>query len=265
MTSVMPEDVLLIRHGKCHVRDGENLTPETAAHSADWPLDKIGIGQMQLAREYLEQEFGRPLTGDHARLYSGFLVRQVESARELAPEAEKYYFRSDLDGRSRGTADLAVNESLNASERTHWNEEDYRQLDTRATRYLLGALIRQEGLKRAFVVLSRETILRARAVIEGWTPSDFFQKLTARGDADSVKPGQIIHYTRRVPDTETVGEPGSGVLLSKLRWVRSILPGANGAQVSAWHQFGDNSYSAGQADQILAEAAKRRQLRGEGF
>jgi broad specificity phosphatase PhoE len=249
----MPEDLYLVRHGEsegnlvnARSRQGDDslFTPEhLGRHSFEWHLTDRGIEQAKAAGAFLRREARLPfdvcLTSEY--------VRAMETAAYLGiPDAQWHPY---LYLRERSLGEL---ETLPHHEKTErfgvslemrkrypylWRArqgEAFEDLSLKWDR-IQQILHRKYAMQRALIVTHEGVLWEARHLIERLPIHEMDRLLGSDNPQDRIHNCQIIHYTRRDPET--------GRLSEHLDWVRSLCPWDMSLSSNEWQRIERKVYS----------------------
>ncbi len=257
---MMPVDCVLVRHAESEGNaaqhasqkgDSRHYTDEfRARHSSSWRLTDRGIHQAEAAGAWIRANLNG---GRFDRAYVSPYIRALETAARLnLPDVR---WRQNLYLRERDGGDL---EPLTDTERrqqfTHtlerrqtepffWtppNGESIADTCGRIDR-VLETLHRECSDKSVILVLHGETMWAFRVLIERWSSQRFVERHTSKKPEDRIHNCQVIHYTRRDPDT--------GTLAPHYTHVRSVNPTAEPPIRNVWEPIIRETFSS---DDLLA-------------
>ncbi|MBU0625059.1 histidine phosphatase family protein [Patescibacteria group bacterium] len=256
----MPIDLVLVRHGESEGNVANKLSRRgddsaftedfLRRHSSTWRLTERGLEQARQAGEWIRKNIG-----DHFdRYYVSEYVRAKETAARLGlPTAKwycEYYLRerdyglidvmTDRDRRERFSAEIARREA----DGLYWippNGESLVQASLRVDR-VLNTLHRECADKRVIIVSHGEIMWLFRIRLERLTQRQYRALVQSKRSADRIYNCQIIHYTRRDPET--------GYLAKYLRWRRSVCPTDLSLSQNEWETITRPSFSN---EDLLAE------------
>ncbi len=227
----MPIDLVLVRHGQsegnvaAHKSREGNHDCYTSAfrerHGSQWRLSDKGVQDAERAGAWLRKNLPR-----FDRCYTSEYTRALETAARLGLEDALWYREPQLRERDHGHLESIPHPEL----RTRFAEEIERRargglfwrppggesmtdVCTRVDRFF-DTLHRECSDKRVIVVVHGEVMWAFRLRLERM-PQERWLELDASSDlADRIFNGQIIHYTRRDPETN-VDAP-------HLNWMRMV-------------------------------------------
>jgi NAD+ kinase len=249
----MPIDLVFVRHGESEQNlasnrgkkgDSSLYTPEfKARHGSHHRLTKKGREQAGAAGDWLKKHdiahFDRRYVSDY--------VRAKETAGLLDVQGPDWYVDymlrerewGDFDGasweeRQEQTKDALVTKDTDPFYWIPPNGESIAQLTVRL-RPLINTLHRECSDKRVVVVCHGEVMRAFRQLIERMDLATWAALDASRNDLDRIHNCQIIHYTRRNPDT--------GELSSHLDWMRSICPWDEAKSTNTWQKISRKHFS----------------------
>ncbi len=227
----MPLEVVLVRHGESEgneaVRreragDDSMLRRLRERHSSFWRLTDEGVAQAERSGAWLRDAF----PDGFDRHYTSEYVRAMETAARLGlPDAE-WLIHPGLRERAWGDLDrlteherhehYAAQLSDKAASPFYWrppNGESIAEVSYRLLG-LLDRLDRDCHAGRALLVCHGELIGAFRARLEDMSQRDFHRWST--DPREKIANGEIIHYTRRHPET--------GEVTDRFAWRRTAVP-----------------------------------------
>lgn len=249
----LPIDLVLVRHGESEgnlarrlSEHGDNslFTQEFCRrHSSRLRLTDRGKEQAGCAGEWIQRNIGSYFD---RYLVSGY-ARAMETAALLElPDATWY---QDFYLRER---DIGEFDSMPEDEKRdkypaiydrftldpfYWkppNGESVAELCARVDR-VLETLHRECSDKKAIVVCHGMVMSGFMIRIERLTPYQFLQKSEFKATRDRIRNCQIIHYSRRDPETNQIS--------SRADWVRSICPWDLENSRTDWREIRRPSFS----------------------
>ncbi len=258
----MPLDLILVRHGESEGNvarrsslSGDNslFTEEFCArHNSRLRLTDRGREQAQAAGTWLKNNIGSRFD---RYLVSGYLRAMETAALMDLPDALWY---QDFYLRER---DLGLFEIMPEDDKKNRFPEAYRQyrfdpfywtppngesiaqLCLRIDRVL--QTLHRECSERRVLIVCHGLVMWAFIVrIERLTPTQFLERSQSTNLSDQIRNGQVIHYTRRDPET--------GSLSNRVDWVRYVCPWDSRPSESAWRMIRRPSFT----NEQLLEAAE---------
>lgn len=266
----MPIDLVLVRHGESEgniAQDMSKLNDDTlweqsgfkARHTSKYRLTDLGRRQAQLAGEYLREN----ISEKYDRYYCSEYIRAMETAALLALEGAQwfcdFYLRERDKGLLGGISDLqrkeeAAYKAVMASQERdtfYWAPpcgESIASACLRVDRMLDILRTSCSGFK--VIMVLHGNIMRAfRVRIERMSQRRFRELEESTNDKDKLWNCQIIHYTRRDPET--------GIVAPNFYWMRSICPWDTSLSSNEWQSIHRPTYSN---EDLLAEVSLVPQL-----
>lgn len=229
----MPKDLVLVRHGQSEGNEANRLSRKgddrhftpgfLNRHSSTWRLTSKGVEQAKAAGDWLR---ANNLFTFH-RAYASQYLRAQETAAHLGLDVNWYlefYLRErdfgeldvlpDGERKQRFARELARRQ-LDGHFWIPPNGESMATVCLRVDR-IFDTLHRECDGKRVIMVDHGETILAKRMRLERLTQEQLKRLEESDDDKDRIHNGQILHYTRRNPET--------GEILPYLGWMRSVCP-----------------------------------------
>jgi broad specificity phosphatase PhoE len=228
----MPEHLVLVRHGQSEAnivqkrfkQDPAALAPAgfQERHDSQMRLSATGREQARACGEWLRHNG----LGNFDQYYVSPHTRTAETAALLALGGE---WSLDVRWRERDWGEFgalngvqraerfALSQKLKEQNKWYWCPPGGESLATGVHgrfRDLLDTLHREAAGQRVIAVTHGEMIDVARFVLERLTPEEWLAQ--DRDSAYQVHNCQVLHYTRREPET--------GRLASRIRWRRSVCP-----------------------------------------
>jgi NAD+ kinase len=250
----MPMDLVLVRHGESEgnvvygrARQGDHglFTPEfLSRHSSRWRLTPLGIEQAHSAGAWLRQHISEQFD----RHYVSEYLRAMETAGHLGFAEARWYCEFYLRERDWGAFDL-----MSYEERRQRYSDDLarRELDTffwtppggesmaslclRIDR-VLNTLHRECADKCVLVVCHGEVMWGFRVRLERMSQERYRDLDRSRDPHDKLHNCQVLHYTRRDPD--------SGAVTPYLNWMRSVCPWNPSLSSNAWQTIERPRYNS---------------------
>ena len=259
----MPVDLYLVRHGesegnlvnrRSRAGDDSYFTPEHVhRHSSEWHLTDRGIEQARAAGEFLRREAQLPFD---VHLTSEW-VRAMETAAYLDLPGAQWHPYVYLRERSLGELETLPHKeklarfgaSLEMRKRYPylWRADQGEAFEDISLKWdrVQQILHRKYATQRALVVSHEGVLWEARHLIERLLIRDMDRLLRSEEPADRIHNCQIIHYTRRNPET--------GALNEHLDWVRSVCPWDLSLSSNEWRPVVRKTYSNEELLQMAAE------------
>ncbi|MFA4954803.1 MAG: histidine phosphatase family protein [Patescibacteria group bacterium] len=260
----MPVDLVEVRHGESEwnvamhrSRRGDNSdwTEEfRARHSSSARLTLQGQSQPAKAGEWIRENLWG---GRFDRCYVSPYVRATETAGLLQLPDARWYLDIYLRERDGGVMEQMNDDErraaftrsmeLRQAEPFFWTPPNGESVATtcgRADR-VLETLHRECSDRRVIMVLHGEMMWGLRVCIERMSPRRYRELQLSTDPKDRLHNCQIIHYTRRDPET--------GRLSKTVDWMRSINPVDPSTSRNTWEKIVREAYSN---DDLLALAEK---------
>lgn len=243
----MPVDLVLVRHGQAEhnlaskfSKQGDNslFTDEfkTRPMSQHRLTDK-GREQAKAAGEWLQKNglarFDRRYVSDY--------VRAKETAALLGVDGPDWYVDYLLREREWGDFEglswekrqqlLQDKDALLETDPFYWippNGESFAQMTVRL-RHLFDTLHRECTDMRVVIVCHGEVMMALRQMLERLPIAKWAQLYQSEDPKDRIHNCQVLHYTRRDPDT--------GELHNHLDWVRSVCPWDETKSPNEWEKL----------------------------
>lgn len=259
----MPIDLVLVRHGQSEGNiankrsvkgDHSAFTPDfLKRHSASWRLSDLGIEQAKAAGEWIKKNIGE----EFDRYYTSEYIRALETAGHLALPNARWYRELYLRERDWGDLDVLPNnerverfaESLARRESSSllWTPSNGQSLVDKARDIdrVLDTMHRECSKMRVIMVCHGESMWTFRLRLERMTMQRFEELDRSDNPSDHIHNCQIIHYTRRHPET--------GEIVPHLNWLRSICPWNLEKSRNTWEPIIRTKWTN---EDLLAVAAK---------
>jgi NAD+ kinase len=230
----MPLDLVLVRHGESEgnvarkLSDGGDdsiFTEEFCnRHNSRLRLTDRGREQADAAGIWIRENIGERFD---RYLVSGFL-RAMETAALLNLSDAAWFQDFYLRERDLGLFDIMAEQEKQTKypevyrqyrlDPFYWtppNGESMAQLCLRIDRVL--QTLHRECSEKRVIIVCHGLVMWAFAIrIERLTPTQFIERAQSSAIADRIRNCQIIHYTRRNPQDQT--------LSPRADWVRSVSP-----------------------------------------
>ncbi len=257
----MPIDLVLVRHGQSEhnlashfAKNGdESLYTDAfrARHDSLHRLTPKGRQQAKMAGDWLRAN-KYPVFD---RKYVSSYIRAMETAGLLSLDGPEWMLDPLLREREWGELD-----NMTPQEREEHAEESLRVRDTDPfywtppngesiaqvtirLRSVLDTLHRECSDKRVVIVCHGEVMATFRFVLERMTVDEWMEFKTSDKPGDKIQNCQILHYTRRNPET--------GQLSPHLDWLKSISPTDQSNSFTSWLDIVRRRFSN---DQLLKAA-----------
>lgn len=253
----LPIDLVLVRHGesegnaaKRRAEKGDATAYSTEflhRHTSSYRLTAKGRTQPPKTGDWLRQEFyGAGQFGFDRAIVSEY-VRAMETAALLDLPDARWYAEFYLTERDWGELDnyspqerqarFSDNMARRQVEPFFWRPvdgESFADLCLRVDRVLL-TLHRECSDKRVVIVCHGEVMWAFRVRIERLSQVKFRELHLSEKSEDRIYNCQVIHYTRRNPETGKLGEHA--------HWVRVVRPTEDPVWTSGWQHFERPRYS----------------------
>lgn len=263
---MLPIDLVLVRHGqsegnaakrRSEAGDHSIYTPEFRdRHSRSFRLTDKGRRQASLAGDWLINNFwGKD--GGFDRYYVSEYIRAMETAGRLNLPGALWYPEPYLTERDWGMLDIlpeherrekfATELHMREIEPYFWrppNGESFMDLCLRIDR-VLQTYHRECSDMRVCAVCHGEVMRAFQCRIERLSQERFRELIFTENMYEKIYNCQIIHYTRRDPETNKLGKYAN--------WVRHVRVTAERTWVSDWTRFERPKYS----NDDLLELAER--------
>jgi NAD+ kinase len=253
---MLPVDLVLLRHGqsegnaarrRSETGDHSAFTPEfLARHSAAFRLTEKGRAQAAATGEWIRRNCFQDGAGFDRYITSEYIRAMETSALLDLPGAEWFtdFYLTERDWGDLEHCPLPERESKfgaalrrRIGEPFFWkppNGESFAELCLRIDRFL-HTLHRECAGKRVLAVCHGEVMRGFQVRIERMSQSRFRQVVLSPRDEDRIHNCQIIHYTRRDPET--------GALVPHADWVRCVRPAEVPFWTTGWRRISRPRYS----------------------
>lgn len=243
----LPIDLVLVRHGESegNVANRRSRRGNDSAfteeflrrHSSTWRLTERGRDQAAATGGWIS----RNIAERFERYYVSEYIRAMETAALLGLPDAQWYRDFNLRERDWGELDVmadgerkrrfAQELQRRRSDTFFWcppNGESLAQLCLRVDRILF-TLHRECADGRVIAVCHGEVMWAFRVRLERMSQTRFRELDRSRDPHDRIHNGQVLHYTRRDPDTGEVSPHAD--------WVRSVLPEDPSLSRNAWERI----------------------------
>lgn len=267
---MLPPNLLLLRHGIAEGNEGrkrsaqgDNRFFEQAVqerrHSSSFRLIQRGVAQSQRASNWVVGQFyggGSIDASGFAACFTSPYARAVETAGYLGLPGARWADVMELSERDWGIQDLTTHAQKQElfREAMAWRRAIpffWRPVNGESMVQVCGRLrqFKNEYLTlfpdgNVICVCHKEVILGFAVLFEGISAAEFQRRYSAEGNA-AITYCEIVHYTRRDPETLT--------LAPTYRWVRNIRPTEDPVKVGPWREFERPLYTS---EELLAQAAQ---------
>lgn len=243
----MPINLVLVRHGESEGNVANKLSRAgdhsafseefKKRHSSFWRLSERGRQQAIAAGEWIREN----IKDRFDRYYVSEYLRAMETAALLGLENAVWY--RDFFLRERGWGHLEV---ISQEERLFRFEEEMWRYDRDGffwtppggesmadvcvrLHWILNTLHRECSDKSVVIVCHGEVMWNFRVRLERLTQQKFCELENSKNPYDKIYNCQILHYTRRDPDT--------GALAENLNWFRSVCPTDLSLSSNIWQEI----------------------------
>lgn len=231
----MPVDLLFVRHGQSegnqareqskHGDDSAYTEEFRRRLNRDWRLTDLGVAQSRAAGEWIR----RHVEGPYIRCYTSEYVRARETAAHLGLPDARWIQEILLRERSWGRADFVMPESeryerfaaelaARRQDPCYWRPPEGESLAEVCLRMqlVLGKIRGRPPGGNCVIVTHEDVMWAIRFVLEGLTQDEWRELLLSDDPCTKLHNGQILHYSRRDPET--------GQCSDTFGWVRSVCP-----------------------------------------
>jgi NAD+ kinase len=251
----MPIDLVLVRHGESEGNRAFALaaegdlryfsvgSPFLERHGSRWRLTARGREQARAAGAWIKQHLGPYF--DH--YFASEYLRAMETAAHLELPDARWHCEIYLRERDWGKFDLMPNEQRRREyaedvrrqglDRFFWSPPDGESMATLCLRLdrVLQTLHRECSDKRVVVVCHGEVMWGFRVRLERISQGEYQRLDFSRDPLDKMHNGQVLHYTRRDPET--------GRVAPFVRWFRSVCPWDPSRSRNEWQPVAPCGYS----------------------
>lgn len=244
---MMPVNLVFVRHGlsegniankRSRAGDHSEFTEAfRARHSSLWRLTDLGNQQIETAGEWIDKNIGRRFD---RRMTSAY-IRAMESAYRLHTEGPPWYIDFNLRERDYGALDVLPENERNIRykgdlqrreiEPFFWRPargESIAQVCQRM-RIIYDTLHRECSDMSVIVVCHGEVMWANRVLLERMTQPRYRELDKSEHPFDHIHNGQVLHYTRRNPETQELAQ--------KLSWMRSVCPTNLSLSSNNWQEI----------------------------
>ncbi len=250
----LPIDLVLVRHGESEgnlaakldrAGDSHLLTAEhKGRHQSEYRLTNNGIKQAKAAGKWLRENF----EGEFDFFLTSSFIRALETAAYLdlpgaAWDVDPYLVERD-SGDMTGLSQLErierygkdyIKEYVHHFYRKTPNGESRLDLGLRWDRIMLS--LSQRHSEHRVVIVAHETIIESGLIRRlHWSIEEFYKWKELNDPKTKVHNCQIIHFTRRNPET--------GQVIDKVRWWRSVCPWQLELTPGHWQKIEPHRYSS---------------------
>ena len=262
----LPIDLILIRHGQSEGNEAKRRSEKgdnsafkaltTGRHSRSYRLSQKGREQAITAGKWLVGEFLKDgITFD--RFIVSEYTRAMETASLLDLPDASWYRNFYLTERDWGDIEISPEDERNDKfkdalemrliEPFFWrppNGESFAELCLRLDR-VLQTLHRECNNKRVIIVCHGEVMRAFRVLLERMPQQKFKELYLSKEKEDRIYNCEIIHYTRRDPETNQIGDYAN--------WMRRIRPSETPIWNTGWQKIERPKYSNEDLSKIVSE------------
>lgn len=268
----MPVDLVFVRHGRSEGNearersqrgDDRHYTSDfRKRRNREWRLTDAGIEQATAAGDWIRDNIAEVFF----RYETSEYLRARETAAHLRLPDAVWIQEILLRERSWGHADFVMPESerfeqfaaelaTRREDPCYWRPPDGESLADVCLRveWVLGRLRRECAGQSCVLVTHEDVMWAARFVLERLTQEGWRDALLSDDPRAKIHNGQVLHYTRRDPET--------GELALRMQWVRSVCPWDPARSTGHWQRIQPRGLSN---DELLdSVAAVERLVAGE--
>jgi len=260
----MPIDLVLVRHGESEGNLANKLSRQgdhsaftekfKDRHSSQWRLTDKGIRQAEAAGKWIMENINKGIFDRH--YVSEYIRAQETAARLNLPDAiwgREFYLRErdwgQLDQMSHEERMRRFADELKRRERDgfYWAPSGGESMAGSCLRMerIFDTLHRECSDKSVIIVCHGGIMLSIKVRLERMTQDRFYNLEQSRDSFDQIHNCQILHYTRRDPET--------GRLAKYANWVRSVCPWDMSLSWNDWMEIQRKKYTN---KELLAEIEK---------
>ncbi len=249
----MPINLILVRHGESEgnlandlSRKGDHsaFTEEFKKRSsAHWRLTDRGRSQARAAGQWLRMNFSDPFD----RRYSSDFIRALETAGNLGipgPWFREVYLTErswgQLDVMSQQEREERFAEEMARRERDnmYWSPSGGETaIDVCVRLYPIFHMLHRECSDMNVLMVCHGDVIRpVMSRLQRMTQQQYEAMSMSRDPLDRIHNCQIVHYTRRNPDT--------GELSRHLNWVKKVCPWDAKLSRGTWQYFDRPRYTS---------------------
>lgn len=251
----LPLDLVFVRHGESEGNAAKRLSEKgddtgysllREKHTRSYRLSEKGQEQAAIAGKWLSSEFSKDGVAFDRCITSEFARAMETSALLDLPDAT-WYRNFYLTERDWGELDACPESEkeerfgdalrMRKVEPFFWRPpggESYAELCLRLDR-VLDTLHRECSDKRVIIVCHGEVIRAFRALIERMPQEQFRDLALNKGKDSSVHNCEILHYTRRNPETGEISDHSD--------WMRRVRPNDTPVWNTGWQKIERPRYS----------------------
>ena len=262
----LPLDLIFVRHGQSEGNAAKRLSEKgddtgysllKDSHTRSYRLSSQGREQAVIAGKWLTGEFFKGGKGFDRYITSEY-VRAMETSALLGLPDATWYRNFYLTERDWGELDSCPESEqqekygealrMRAIEPFFWrppNGESLSQLCLRLDR-VLQTLHRECSDKRVIIVCHGEVLRAFRVLIERMPQEQFRDIVLNKGKDSGVHNCEILHYTRRHPETGAIAEHAD--------WMRRVRPNDSPVWNTGWQKIQRSRYSNEDLLEIVAKS-----------
>ena len=264
----MPVDLVLVRHGRSEGNEAREQSKQgddsgytdtfRARRNREWRLTDLGIEQARAAGQWIRGE----VAPTFSRYYTSEYLRARETAAHLGIEDACWVQDILLRERSWGRADFVMPESeryerfsaelaARREDPCYWRPPEGESLAEVCLRVerVLNQIGRDCAGGSCLLSTHEDVMWAARFILEGMTQEQWRELLLSDDPCDKIHNGQVLHYSRRDPQT--------GAISDRLAWVRSVCPWAPERARARWEPIQPPSFTN---DELLAAVGRVERL-----
>ena len=263
---MLPIDLILVRHGQSEGNVAKRLSEQgnheamaklQEKHTRSFRLSEKGREQAINAGKWLIEEFCTNNSG-FDRFITSEYVRAMETAGLLDVQGARWYRNFYLTERDWGSLESSPEDErelkyaeamkMRIVEPFFWrppNGESMAQVCLRLDR-VLQTLHRESSDKKVIIVCHGEVMRGFRVLLERMPQQQFAQSYLSSNDEDRIHNCEIMHYTRRDPNT--------GSLSPYANWIRRVRPANQPFWESGWLAIERPKYSNQDLLEIVSES-----------
>jgi broad specificity phosphatase PhoE len=250
----MDVDLLLVRHGRSEGNEareqskrGDNRAYTEAFRgrlNREWRLTDLGVEQARAAGRWIRRNIEPP----YHRCCTSEYVRARETAAHLGLPDARWRQEILLRERSWGRVDFVMPESeryerfeaeltARRQDPCYWRPpegESLAEVCLRMERVLDTVRGRPPG-GNCIIVTHEDVMWAARFLLEGLTQEQWRELLLSDDPCTKLHNGQVLHYSRRDPETGRCSET--------FQWVRSVCPWDPGRSDDEWRRIRPRNFS----------------------
>jgi len=250
----LPIDLVLVRHGESESNLANSLDRKgdsrymteahKSKHTSEYRLTNKGIKQAKAAGQWLRKnidgQFDFYLTSDFARAKETAAYLDLPGAEW---EIDPYLVERDhgeMDGLSNTEKEVLYgkdyrNRYIHNFYRRPPNGESRLDLSLRWDRIMLS--LSQRHAEHRVIIVAHQSIIESGLIRRlHWTIEDFHNWKKKRDPKTDINNCQIIHFTRRNPET--------GQVIERIRWWRTVCPWDKARSDGKWRPIIAKKYTS---------------------